>query len=164
MESLQNTPSPSQVSQALRSCQNARVASLILMQRRNIDAVQVAKFDLSYPAANLAVLAAKVNEAQEKFNSAINEVVNLANEHCNEMTEQFLQSLLGASAPLKLTLPVEGSVFDKTFTVVGLGSLYEQDGEISGLFNVATDDGRSHSQERFYRKNGQLYFTEPDLW
>lgn len=112
---------------------------------------------------SIAEAAAEYIAARSKLTSALRAKRDEAQAEANKIVWPFLSDLLGAKMPGVVTLGVDGGFQSITERVVGLESISERNGVISGLVNTSSADGRSHSTRWFVVRDGKPFFEQESV-
>jgi type VI protein secretion system component VasK len=165
MQTIQKAPAVTEVQLALDAAERGWVHRLLLMQNVKADASQIQRFDAAHPDAGLPALADALGLARKNFNAALRANCESAQKHADELSNAFVQNLLGTSLPSDVTLPLGKYGSSATRKVAKLTSVSsDRNGQLCGFFEVSDISGRSRESQRFYSEHGQLYFAEPDIY
>ncbi|MFK4705644.1 hypothetical protein ABIC83_002483 [Roseateles asaccharophilus] len=111
----------------------------------------------------IAEAASEFIAARSKLTAALRAKRDEAQAAANKIVWPLLSELLGAQMPGVVTLSVDGGFQSITERVVGLESISERNGVVSGLVNTSSADGRSRSTRWFVVRDGKPFFEEDGI-
>jgi hypothetical protein len=146
------------VRSALDKLQSALTQSILLGQRPGIKDEPL--HEAAKREGTVAWAAAAYIAARDEFNRILLQQVREAQAEANEVVWPYLSQLFGAPMPGKVTFPSDCGMHPITERVVGLESLHERNGEVSGTLRTSSDDGRSHDTRCFFTRGSAIYFAD----
>ena len=156
-------PAPAAVSvtavrAALAKLQMAETQSVLLGQRLGIMDESLHKASKKEGAVGLA--AAAFIAARDELNRVLLQQVCEARAEASDIVWPYLTQLFGAQMPGKVTFPSDCGQRPITERVVGLESLCEQNGEVTGVVQTASDDGRIRDTRSFFTCGATVFFAD----
>jgi hypothetical protein len=155
--SATSTASVAAIRAALANLQAALTQSILLGQRPGI------KDEPLLEAACKEGLVAKASAAflaaRDELNRILQRQVHEAQVEVDAIAWPYLTHLFGAQMPGKVTLASDCGLRPITELVVGLESLHERNGEVSGIVRTLSDNGRCRDTRSFFTRGNTVFFA-----
>lgn len=103
--------------------------------------------------------------AQEKYTKLVKEQYAKIKKEKLDIIYPFLTKIFKTPIPGLVTLPIKGEHTSKRVVIENATMVViDTTGNIHGIVDVASEDGRSHTTENFSIVNGEPYFLTEDLY